>query len=129
MKTNLEPSDNFRTDKSDIYCTKHKSHPINLQISVDDVISMQITQRRNDLGAIKSCLFFWKYLQFRQMIKQFAANDILHDKTETVVSLERVRQMLNNEKTREQYVTTTNSTSLCQNNQLNLSVFITLESA
>jgi len=59
-----------------------------LQITVDDVILMQIAKCGNYLGTVEPSPLLGKDADFRQVIEQFTTVDVLHDEAETVRSLE-----------------------------------------
>ena len=64
-------------------------HPAtHLQISVHNVVFMQVTQSRDDLGTIESGTLFRKDPLSRQVEKEFSPIDVLHHKTQSVWRLE-----------------------------------------
>ena len=59
-----------------------------LQISVHNVVFMQVTQCRDDLSAVESGTLFGKDPLSRQVEKQLPPIDVLHHKTQSVWRLE-----------------------------------------
>lgn len=65
-----------------------------LEIPVNDVLFVKVSQRQNDFRSIESRSFLSKDAFLRQMNKEFSTVDILHHKAQPIRRLKGILQML-----------------------------------
>ena len=63
---------------------------LRLQVTVDDSILVEISERFNELRGVEACPPLAELLVFAQMVKELAAIEEIHDKVELGGSLERI---------------------------------------
>lgn len=73
---------------------KEADAPSYLEISVDNVVLMQVSQSRYDLSSVESCPIFREDAVFGQMVEQLSTVHILHDEAQSIRCLEWILQML-----------------------------------